>query len=135
MSAIAFWFTKIAVADLDRAERFYTAVFGLVVAKRVTSGEGSYAHEEVVMNPAGAPVGSTQLLLTRFVNRAPAVPGEAVVGLQVSDVNATIAAAVEAGGSLDHPARDYPEHNLRVALIKDHEGHRVQIMQVLESVA
>lgn len=134
MSALAFWFTKIDVADLDRAEHFYTSVFGLVVTRRVTSGEGIYAHKEVVMTPAGAPAGSTQLLLTRFVNRAPAALGEAIVGLQVSDVDATIAAAVDAGGSLDHPAQDYPEHNLRVALIKDHEGHMVQVMQFLQSM-
>lgn len=131
MPATAFSFTKIAVADLERAEHFYSSVFGLSAVRRITGGEGDHAHEEVVMMPVGAAPDSCRLVLTRFINRALAVPGEAVIGLQVTDIDATIDAAIDAGGSTDHPARDFPEHGLRVALVKDHEGHVIELLQTL----
>jgi predicted enzyme related to lactoylglutathione lyase len=54
-----------------------------------------------------------------------------VVGLSIDDMNAVIAAATEAGGSVVTPPVDIPDHQLKVAYIADPEGHLLELLQPL----
>lgn len=112
-------------------ERFYCTAFGFVVGRRIVSGSGDNAHDELVLNVPDAPDQTGLLVLTRFVNRAPPEPGEWVVGLGVTDIEESIAAAVQAGGTVNSPVQDYPQYGLRVGLVKDPEGHFIQLHQIL----
>jgi len=130
-----FNFAKVAVSDLAAMERFYCSVFGFVVDRRIVSGSGDHAHEELVLNVPDAPGQTGLLLLTRFVNRALPEPGEWVVGLGVSDIDETVAAAVAAGGTVNMPVQDYAEYGLRVGQVKDPEGHFIQLHEILATPA
>lgn len=131
MAVTGFNFTKVAVSDLAAMEQFYCTAFGFVVARRILSGGGDNEHEELVLNVPDAPGQTGLLLLTRFIRRPPPVPGEWVVGLSVSDIDESVAAAVAAGGTVNTPVQDFAQHGLRVALVKDPEGHFVQLHQFL----
>jgi lactoylglutathione lyase len=135
MSVTAFDFTKILVGDLAAAERFYVGALRFTVVTRLAHGDGERALEEVILLPAGAERTSTQLVIKRYVNRPAPAPGEAILGFHVDDIEATIAAALAYGGSIDHPPVDVPDHALRVAYVKDHEGHLIELLQSVAQAA
>lgn len=123
-------FFKIIVADVDRTFDFYHHVLGVEQNVRVRTGEGHDALDEIVSKPvgdAGAPV----LSIKRFLNRAAPPPGELQIGFIVPDVDRALADAVAAGGAVLKPAKDMPEHGVRVAFIHDIEGHAIELVQLL----
>jgi len=123
-------FMKIIVGDVDRVFDFYNRVLGVEQHIRVRTGEGYEELDEIVSKPVGGE-GGISLAIKRFVNRPAPVPGELQVGFTVENVDATLAAALEMGGSVLKPAVDMPEHGVRVAFFKDLEGHTVEIVGAL----
>jgi predicted enzyme related to lactoylglutathione lyase len=103
--------------DLDRAERFYTAVFGWTVQR----WQGPMDYRLVTTGPEGEP-GINGALLER---RAP-VDGQAVIAyvctIDVPDLAATEAAVAAAGGQqvLERMAVPGVGH---LAYFKDSEGN------------
>lgn len=122
-------FTKIAVGDLARSERFYAAL-GLASFNRSLSGEDRWAQEQVWMSASGD-MTSHVLLLSRFVNLPPPArpdhPGEAWLILGDMDVDAACVAAVAHGGAIAREPKDTPEFRVRSAIVTDPDGHHIEI--------
>jgi lactoylglutathione lyase len=133
MTATSFSFTKIIVRDLAAAERFYTTVLGLSVMARFALGEQNDKMEETFLTVADAPQDANQLALVCFPNRPAPAAGEAVTGFMVKDVDAVVAAALDAGGAVVKKREDMVAFGIRVAVITDDEGHQVEVLQLLAS--
>ena len=127
MGNTVFTFTKIIVADPDRALAFYRDAIGLSLVGRVTDD----LHDEVLMAGPGNERGPL-LLLTRILDRpAPPPPGSALTGFAVADLPATIAAVEAGGGRVVAPPQNVPEHKLTIAVVADPEGHEIELTTVM----
>lgn len=126
-------FTKVIVADIPASEEFYTRTLGLIVDQRIAFGEGHDAMEEAILYAPGAStaLGAGHLILARYPNRPTPAPGEAILGFVVRDAEATVEAAMSAGGQVVQPVYAPPGSGVRFAIFKDPEGHVVQIVEKL----
>jgi catechol 2,3-dioxygenase-like lactoylglutathione lyase family enzyme len=128
--ATAMHATKLVVRDVAAAERFYTAI-GLTVLSRNLGGEGDVRQEQSWLSATGAE-GAHILILTRFVElplpAAPAYPGEIWLCFLVDDVDETAARVESMGGAVVRSGEDRPEHQVRAAVVKDHEGHFIELV-------
>jgi catechol 2,3-dioxygenase-like lactoylglutathione lyase family enzyme len=129
--------TKLVVADVEAAERFYLAL-GMKVANRNLGGEAEVRQEQSWLSATGD-MSSHVLILSRFLElpaaRRPTYPGEVWLCFQVADVDACVAAAVAAGGALFRAGEDRPEHAVRAAVISDNEGHYIELVGPMHGVA
>lgn len=129
---IGFGFTKLIVSDVDSLYAFYASVFGMAEIARVRQGEGATELDEIIMGAAGGGYTTPTLVIQRFPNLPIPVPGEATLGFVVEDVDATVAAALAAGGSVHRAAQAQPQHGIKVAFIKDSDGHLVEVVEMLK---
>jgi len=129
MTTKAFSLAKIQVQDIDAAEQFYVDALGLEVSGRVTQGEGEGLMLERIMAVPGGPRGATNFILISFPNTPCPAPGEATIGFMVEMLETAIERATAAGATLDVPPTDLPEYGLRLAFIRDPQGHRVELLQ------
>lgn len=120
---------KIIVGDVDRVFEFYSNVLGLEQHIRVQEGEGHDQLDEIISKPVGADVAPI-IAIKCFVNRPPPVPGEVQIGFIVKSVDQIIDAALLAGGEIAKAARDYDHHGVRVAFIRDIEGHMIELIEL-----
>lgn len=122
--------TKLVVADVEAAERFYLAL-GLKLASRNLGGEAEVRQQQSWLSATGDMTAHV-LILSRFLELPapprPAYPGEVWLCFQVPDVDAAVAAAIGAGGSLFRAGEDRPEHAVRAAVIRDNEGHHIELV-------
>lgn len=122
--------TKLVVGDVEATERFYLAL-GLKLANRNLGGEDEVRQQQSWLSVTGD-MTSHVLILSRFVEKPaparPAYPGEVWLCFQVPDVDATVAAALAAGGALFRAGEDRPEHGVRAAVITDNEGHHIELV-------
>jgi predicted enzyme related to lactoylglutathione lyase len=130
MSAPAFSFTKLVVADLAAAERFYCDVFGLEVRHRHTADEHAYGQEESILSGVDAQ-GSIPLILTRYLRRPTPAAGGAWTGFTVADIEATAEAIERAGGRIEVPVHSAPSHPVKALVASDPEGHMIEVIQMV----
>ena len=130
MPALAFAFTKIAVADLDAAERFYREAIGLKLIARTTAPDGDYGQEECIMSVTGGN-DANQLILIRYLNRPAPKPEEAWTGFAVSDVEESVAAVERGGGKVLMPPFEVPDYGIKATVVADPEGHLIELIQML----
>lgn len=135
MATTGFSFTKMIVADLAAARRFYTETIGLKLVLTFANGEGENQFEEAILSTTGTYNGGHSLVLVQYLNRPPATPGEAIFGFEVENVDATVEAVIAAGGALARPARTIAEHGIRVAFVTDPEGHLLELVQMMPTTA
>lgn len=135
MASTGFSFTKIVVGDVDAAERFYCDVMGLKRVLRFQTGEGEFELDEVIMSSNGEYDGGHNFIVIRYLNQPAPNPGEGIFGFTVKDVDATISAVLAAGGTLYRPARVVEEHGIKVAFVKDPEGHLLELVEMLPKAA
>ncbi|WP_196221857.1 VOC family protein [Sphingobium sp. CAP-1] len=128
---MGFGFTKLIVSDVDSLFRFYARVFGLAEVARVQQGDGADALDEIIMGAAGTGYATPTLVLQRYPNRPVPAPGEATLGFVVPNVDATVATALSAGGSIHRAAQTQSHHGVKVAFIKDSDGHLIEVVQML----
>ncbi|QGP81111.1 VOC family protein [Sphingobium sp. CAP-1] len=133
MGARAFSFTKIVVADLDRAVSFYRDAIGLKLLSRFVAAGGDYAQEEAVMAARGRRDGPL-LMLIRYLERPVPPPGAAWTGFAVDDLRATIDRVRKAGGKVVVPTHDLPQYAIRVAVVADPHGHLIELTTPLDKV-
>jgi predicted enzyme related to lactoylglutathione lyase len=126
-----FGFTKLIVSDVDSLFAFYARVFNLAEVARVRQGEGEDELDEIIMGAAGKGYSTPSLVIQRYPNRPIPAPGEATLGFVVQDLDATVANALAAGGSIHRPAKAEPQHGVKVAFIKDSDGHLIEVVQML----
>ena len=130
MTALAFSFTKLVVADLERAERFYSEAFGMQALHRVRSEEHAYPLEEAIM-ALGEGLEQHRLMLVHYLTR-PCPPSGAVwTGFVVADIAATLEALTRCGGRLEVAAHANQEHGVLAVLAADPDGHMIEVIQML----
>jgi predicted enzyme related to lactoylglutathione lyase len=125
----SFGFTKLVVADLDRAAAFYTTVCGLVETRRIDAEIGGRPIREILYAPASAG-GATFVLLAYLDAKTPAA-NELILGFSTPDLPAFLARAKAAGGSVHQDLRKLDEMKIAVAFVKDPEGHLIEVIQPL----
>jgi len=128
MTALSFGFTKIVVADLERAERFYSQVFGLQPLHRVRAEDHAYPLEEAILSLS--PEGH-KLLLVRYLTRPCPPAGAAWIGFTVADMETALAAVTANGGGIEVPPHDNPEHGVIAAIAADPDGHLIEVIQLM----
>lgn len=130
MPSAAFTFTKLVVTDLARAERFYRDVFGLEVTHRHASDDHAFGQEEAMLAaPGGA--GSHTLIVTRYLRQPCPAAGSAWTGFVVADIEATLAALEQAGGTVLVPVHSPDTHPVKAAVASDPEGHMIEIIEMI----
>ena len=129
MSDAKFSFTKLVVADLDRATAFYTALLGFTEATRVRADITGRDVEEVVLAHSE---GGPSLILLAWCDAPPPVFGELILGVSTSDPQGFIARALAAGGTLAQEVKDYDVlgQAVRAGFIRDCEGHLIEVVEM-----
>jgi predicted enzyme related to lactoylglutathione lyase len=125
---VQYGFSKIFVRDLEAMATFYQEVFGLIPFNR---------HQDVMIGDrideityqASHPGGSSLTLIQHLDSSAPSAGG-AVQGFITSDLDALVARARAAGGSIPEPIRRIDEFKLRVVFVLDPEGHINEVVQL-----
>jgi catechol 2,3-dioxygenase-like lactoylglutathione lyase family enzyme len=131
MTVSHFALAKMAVADLEAQERFYTKALGLVRNAYIEHGEGEAHLREAILGVPNAPAGAAQLSLVQYASK-PAPPlGEVVTVFMSDDVQATVGLALEAGGRVVVPVQELAEHRVKLAFVADPEGHTIEFLQNL----
>jgi predicted enzyme related to lactoylglutathione lyase len=129
MSNGDFAFTKLIVGDLDRSAAFYRDVFGLTEDRRIDATVTGRAICEIILtSPKPAPA---TLVLFAFLDQPKPAAGDSILGFYTSDIAALVERAVRAGGSIAQPIESMPEHGLKVAFVKDNEGHLIEVVEPL----
>jgi hypothetical protein len=113
------WF-EIPVTDMDRAVRFYGAVFGWSLDRQRVDGY------DMAFLPAVDGEGSAGALASGDVY-VPAKAGP-LLYFRVEDIDATLARAVEAGGRILYPRKDVGAPGF-VGEFEDSEGNRIALIQ------
>jgi predicted enzyme related to lactoylglutathione lyase len=121
--------TKLVVADLEKACAFYTAAFGLSEVARVDAAIEGRPISEIIFRPT-APNGATFVLLTYLDTEVPAF-SETITLFSVPYLAASLEKITEAGGRIVQAMRDMPEHGVKVAFVRDNEGHLIEVVQML----
>jgi len=121
------------VADAAAAIDFYVAVFGAVEATRLVQPDGRVGHAELRIGPAGIMLADE---FPEYGNVGPRTLGGTAVSLHlvVPDVDATVAAAVEAGATLEREVA-VEFYGSRSGTIIDPFGHRWMVQTPIEEVS
>ena len=115
---------EIPVTDMDRAVRFYEAVFAVKLERRAVDG-----YDMAFFPRADGRPGASGALAKGDVYK-PTRDG-AILYFDVLDIDAVIIRAETAGGSLLYPKKDIGEAGF-VAEIADSEGNRIALSQAAE---
>ncbi|KFG88367.1 Glyoxalase/bleomycin resistance protein/dioxygenase [Sphingobium herbicidovorans NBRC 16415] len=126
-----FSFTKLIVSDVDNLYTFYNRVFGLIEKARVRQGEGEHELDEIIMGADVEGYSHPTLVIQRFPNLPIPKPGEVTLGFVVDDVDAVVEKAWAEGGSVYRAAHAQPKHGVKVAFIKDSDGHMIEVVEML----
>jgi predicted enzyme related to lactoylglutathione lyase len=124
-----FGFTKLLVADLEASAIFYKNVFGVKERGRVRSEIADRKIDEIMFE-AQTPGGASFVLLHFDGVTAPS-SDEVILGFVTTDLSELLTRVERAGGSVVAPAREQPEHNVRVAFVNDNEGHLIEVVEML----
>jgi predicted enzyme related to lactoylglutathione lyase len=125
-----FGFTKLIVDDVEKMVTYYTTVFGLNALARVNSEIAGEPISECMLGP-GEQLSSESLVILKFTARAAPPRGEVILGFITADIAALVQRALAAGGQVIEAPRDMPQHGVRVAFLKDPEGHLAEVVQML----
>lgn len=129
MNPTHFNFTKLIVADLEKSAAFYREVAGLTETARINASiEGQTIHE--IMFAPTAPGASTFVLLT-YPDAPKAVQGELILGFVTDDIAAFVQRAARAGGKIVEAPSTQAEHGVKVAFVRDIEGHLIEAVEML----
>jgi len=129
-TAAHFGCTKLVVADLERACAFYKSVFGLTEQARVDAEIEGRKISEIMFHPT-APGGATFVLLAYADTTMPA-RSEAIILFITPDLATLLDKARAAGGTVVENAYDRPEHGVKVAFVRDNEGHLIEVVELLQ---
>jgi predicted enzyme related to lactoylglutathione lyase len=122
-------FTKLVVVDLEGMAAFYKRVCGLEELARVNSDVGGRPISEIMFRRADQ--GGMMFVLFKYLDQQAPGADEVIVGVTTEDVAAFVDRAVAAGGSLAAPVKAMPEHGVKVAFVKDPEGHVLEVIEYL----
>lgn len=126
----SFSFTKLVVHDLERMAAFYREAYDLHGVRRVHEKIGEEPIDEIMLSPDPQAAFGTIVLL-RFLERPAAPRGEVILGFTTDDLPALLERVCAAGGSVHAPIQEMSQLSLRVAFVKDPEGHLAELVQML----
>ncbi|MEO5493938.1 MAG: VOC family protein [Sphingomonas sp.] len=130
LSALKFRFNffKLIVRDLDAMQKFYGDTFGFEERSRFTLP----TLEEVMLALPGE---QFTLVLYRHTDGRDVEIGSGYgpVGFLTRDVDSAVAHALANGASLVAPPRDMG--SMRLAFVKDPEGHEIEMIQFVRPAA
>lgn len=126
-----FSFTKLVVDDLERMADYYCAVFDLHRVGHHASEKGALgeAIDEIFLSHAPADRHGS-FILFKFRQRPPARDDQVILGFQTRDLDAVVERARRAGGTLAAPVKAMPELKVRVAMVRDPEGHLCELVEL-----
>lgn len=124
-----FGFTKLVVHDLERSAAFYKAVCGITEQGRVDAKIEGRRIREIMFN-ATAQGGGTFVLLT-FPDEPAVPPSEVILGFITKDLKGFIDRVRKAGGTVTQDMASQPEHGVKVAFVRDIEGHLIEVVELL----
>ncbi|MBS0659166.1 MAG: VOC family protein [Verrucomicrobia bacterium] len=113
------FYVEIPVDDLDRAVAFYASVFAFELERQSIDGN------EMALFPFEAGTEGATGALAKGESYKPAKDG-ARVYFSTTDLDATLARAVAAGGQILYPKTDVGAYGF-VAEIEDSEGNRIAL--------
>ncbi len=125
--AETFAITKLVVGDLEASKAFYGRLCGLTEAQRIEGEAEGRRMTEIIM--AGESRSAATLVLITYHGQPRPAPGECVLVFETGDLDAFVARAAEAGGSVTQPPRRLPEFGLSYAFVQDPEGHTIEGLQ------
>lgn len=125
-----FQFTKLMVYDLEKTAAYYRDVCGLVELMRVDEKITGRSVTEIVFKGKGDNPGAP-LMLLKFHDAPKASGDEVMLAYMTDDLVAFLGRVRAAGGTVAEDIRVFPEHGMKVAFVRDVEGH---MMEVLESM-
>lgn len=126
---MSYVFAKTFVHDLDAMAAFYEEVLGVVPNNRHSDVMLGRAVDEITYRPAYP--GGPALTLIKYLDSTGPMAGEAVQGFLTQDLEAAVARALAAGGTVPDPVREVPGFGIKVAFILDPEGHINEVVQML----
>jgi catechol 2,3-dioxygenase-like lactoylglutathione lyase family enzyme len=129
MATDHFGFTKLIVADLEKAASFYKAVCGLTELGRVDAAIEGRRISEIMFNATGE--GAATFVLLSYPDAAAAKDGEVILGFITQDVEAFVARAQSAGGRIAQAIETQPQHGVTVGFVRDPEGHLIEVVELL----
>lgn len=121
-------FSKVFVHDLEAMSVFYEEVFGLIPFNRHQDEMFGRKIDEISYQ-ATSPGAGALTLISYLDSKAP-VAGESVQGFTTTDIDALVARAEAAGGSIPEPIRRIDAFGLRVVFVLDPEGHVNEVVQL-----
>jgi lactoylglutathione lyase len=122
-------FTKLLVNQLEPAADFYKSVCGLVEVARIEDELAGRKISEIMFAPTKE--GSATFILLSFEDSESPASQEVINGFNTPDLAAFITRALEGGGQVVDQPKDYPDYKCRVAIVKDNEGHLIEVVQPL----
>ncbi len=121
-------FAKTFVHDLDAMAKFYEHVLGVIPFGRHQDRMFGREIDEITYQSSYP--GGPALTLIKYLDSAGPTAGEAVQGFMTEDLEALVARAIEAGGSVPDPIREVPGFGIKVAFVLDPEGHVNEVIQL-----
>jgi lactoylglutathione lyase len=129
MTFASFGFTKLIVGDLEKSAAFYKSVCGVVEQARIDGALDGRPMSEILFDPA-TPGGPTLVLFTFHDTPKPAT-SEVILGFITPDLDAVLDRVRAAGGSVVEEMGNRPELGVKVAIVRDIEGHLIEVVQML----
>lgn len=126
-----FGFTKLLVHDLERTATFYKAVCGVTELARVESKIAGRPISEIMFNATGQ--GAATFVLLKFEGAPKPTNDEVIIGFVTPDLEAFIGRVKAAGGSVEEDLKSMPEHGVKVAFLRDVEGHLLEVVELLSA--
>ncbi len=127
--ATQYGFAKTFVHDLDAMARFYEEVFGLIPFNRHRDQMFGRDIDEITYQSTYQ--GGPALTLIKYLDSEAPIAGEGVQGFITEDLDALLARAEQAGGTVTGPIRDIPDFGIRVTFVLDPEGHVNEVVQMV----
>ena len=116
---------EIPVNDLERAEKFYSAVFNFSFDKEIIDGYGMalFPFEEKNSGITGA--------LAKGEVYKPSKDG-VIIYFKTENIDQTLEKAVQYGGSVLYPKRTDEKYGFAVAELEDSEGNRIALHETVK---
>ena len=124
-----FGFTKLLVDDLEKTAAFYAAVCDLVEVNRVEDRIAGRPIREILFHATAE--GGASFVLLKFVGAPKPTNDEVILGFQTPDLAAFLERVRAAGGQVAEAIKVMPEHGVKVAFVRDVEGHLIEVVELL----